>query len=124
MSDSQTSKPDSGEEIVSGETAVSDAAKQLTEKLIEYAGSDRAAFEKLFRNTESAVIDQYYNTSYDTFKEYGKSLIAIAAEYSNSVWFTALYYQIPKNYPTEKEQVDISVHDHDPRGRRLEDRME
>ena len=104
VSDSQTSKPDSGEEIVSGETAVPDAAKQLTEKLIEYAGSDRAAFEKLFRNTESAVIDQYYNTSYDAFKEYGKSLIAIAAEDGDAVWFTALYYQIPENYPAEKEK--------------------
>ena len=103
-SDSKTPKPDSGDVIVSGDTDIREAAQLLTDKLIEYAGNDRASFEKLFRNTESSVIDQYYNTSYDTFKEYGKSLIAIAAEYSNSVWFTALYYQIPKNYPTEKEQ--------------------
>lgn len=103
-SDSKTPKPDSGDVIVSGDTDIREAAQLLTDKLIEYAGNDRVSFEKLFRNTESSVIDQYYNTSYDTFKEYGKSLIAIAAEDGDSVWFTALYYQIPKNYPTEKEQ--------------------
>ena len=96
--------PSGSDVIVSGDTDIQDAAKQLTDKLIEYAGKDKKSFEKLFRNTESSVIDQYYTTSYDTFKEYGKSFIAIAAQDSDSVWFTALYYQIPKNYPAEKEQ--------------------
>ena len=104
-SDGDAAKPDSGEVIVSGDTAMEDAARILTDKLIEYAGKDKSAFEKLFRNTESAVIDQYYNTSYDTFKAYGKSLIAAAAQDSRSVWFTALYYQIPQNYPAEKEKA-------------------
>lgn len=92
------------ETIVSGDTDITDAAKLLCDKLIEYAGKDKAAFEKLFRNTDSSVIDQYYNTSYDKFKEYGKSLIAIAAQEDDSVWFTALYYQIPDGYPEVKEQ--------------------
>ena len=74
------------------------------DKLIEYAGKDKKAFAKLFRNTDDAVIDQYYSTSYDKFREYGKSLIAIAAQDGDSVWFTALYYQIPANYPAEKEK--------------------
>lgn len=95
---------DSKDVIVSSEADVKEAAKTLTDKLIAYAGNDRSAFEKLFRNTESAAVDQYYNTSYDTFKAYGKSLIAIAAEDGDSVWFTALYYQIPTNYPAEKEK--------------------
>lgn len=69
-----------------------------------YAGKDKKAFAKLFRNTDDAVIDQYYSTSYDKFREYGKSLIAIAAQDGDSVWFTALYYQIPANYPAEKEK--------------------
>lgn len=75
---------DSGDVIVSSEADVKEAAKTLTDKLIAYAGNDRNAFEKLFRNTESAAVDQYYNTSYDTFKAYGKSLIAIAAEDGDS----------------------------------------
>lgn len=83
---------------------ITEAAKQLTDKLIEYAGKDKKAFVKLFRNTDDAVIDQYYSTSYDKFREYGKSLIAIAAQGGDSVWFTALYYQIPANYPAEKEK--------------------
>ena len=83
---------------------ITEAAKQLTDKLIEYAGKDKKAFAKLFRNTDDAVIDQYYSTSYDKFREYGKSLIAIAAQDGDSVWFTALYYQIPANYPAEKEK--------------------
>lgn len=83
---------------------ITEAAKQLTDKLIEYAGKDKKAFAKLFRNTDDAVIDQYYSTSYDKFREYGKSLIAIGAQDSDSVWFTALYYQIPDNYPAEKEK--------------------
>lgn len=103
-SDNKTTKPDSGDVIVSGDTDIEEAAKILTDKLIEYTGKDKKSFEKLFRNTENTVVDQYYNTSYDTFKEYGKSLIAVAAQDSNSVWFTALYYQIPKNYPAEKEK--------------------
>lgn len=103
-SDNKTTKPDSGDVIVSGDTDIKDAAKQLTDKLIEYAGKDKNNFGKLFRNTESSVIDQYYNTSYDTFKKYEKSLIAIAAQNSDSVWFTALYYQIPANYPAENEK--------------------
>ena len=103
-SDNKTTKPDSGDVIVSGDTDIEEAAKILTDKLIEYAGKDKKSFEKLFRDTEGSVIDQYYTTSYDTFKEYGKSLIAIAAQDSDSVWFTALYYQIPKNYPAEKEK--------------------
>ena len=103
-SNDKLQKPDGGDVIVSGDTDTKEAAKILTDKLIEYAGKDKKSFEKLFRNTESSVIDQYYNTSYDTFKEYGKSLIAIAAEDSSSVWFTALYYQIPANYPAEKEK--------------------
>ncbi len=91
---------------VSGDTDIKEAAKILTDKLIEYAGNDKESFEKLFRNTESAVIDQYYNISYDAFKEYGNSLIAIAAQddSNNTVWFTALYCQLPKNYPSEKEK--------------------
>lgn len=83
---------------------ITEAAKQLTDKLIEYAGKDKKEFKKLFRNTDDAVIDQYYSTSYDKFREYGKSLIAVAAKDKDSVWFTALYYQIPENYPAEKEK--------------------
>ncbi len=83
---------------------ITEAAKQLTDKLIEYAGKDKKEFKKLFRNTDDSVIDQYYNTSYDKFREYGKSLIAVAAKDKDSVWFTALYYQIPQNYPAEKEK--------------------
>lgn len=83
---------------------ITEAAKQLTDKLIEYAGKDKKEFKKLFRNTDDSVIDQYYNTSYDKFREYGKSLIAVAAKDKDSVWFTALYYQIPENYPAEKEK--------------------
>ena len=83
---------------------ITEAAKQLTDKLIEYAGKDKKEFKKLFRNTDDSVIEQYYNTSYDKFREYGKSLIAVAAKDKDSVWFTALYYQIPENYPAEKEK--------------------
>ena len=83
---------------------ITEAAKQLTDKLIEYAGKDKKEFKKLFCNTDDSVIDQYYNTSYDKFREYGKSLIAVAAEDKDSVWFTAMYYQIPENYPAEKEK--------------------
>lgn len=83
---------------------ITEAAKQLSDKLIEYAGKDKKEFKKLFRNTDDSVIDQYYNTSYDKFREYGKSLIAVAAKDKDSVWFTALYYQIPENYPAEKEK--------------------
>lgn len=97
-------KPSGDDTKEKDDADITEAAKQLTDKLIEYAGKDKKEFKKLFRNTESSVIDQYYNTSYDTFKEYGKSLIAIAAEDSSSVWFTALYYQIPENYPAEKEK--------------------
>ena len=86
------------------DVSVEETAKQLTDKLIEYAGKDKKAFKKLFRNTDDAVIEQYYNTSFDKFREYGKSLIAIAAQDGDSVWFTALYYQIPANYPAEKEK--------------------
>jgi len=104
MSGNTSAKPAGDDIAVSGDTGIEEAARALTDKLIEYAGNDRTAFEKLFRNTESSVIDQYYNTSYDTFAEYGKSLIAIAAQDGDSVWFTALYYQIPENYPEEKER--------------------
>lgn len=104
VADSTDSKQDNKDVIVSGDTDIRKAAQTLTDKLIEYAGKDKKSFEKLFRNTESAVIEQYYNTSYDNFKKYDKSLIAIAAEDGDSVWFTALYYQIPKNYPSEKEK--------------------
>ena len=104
ISDNQPTTPDNNDVVVSGDTDIREAAQTLTDKLIEYAGNDRTNFEKLFRNTESSVIDQYYNTSYDTFKEYGKSLIAIAAEDENSVWFTALYYKLPENYPAEREK--------------------
>ena len=83
---------------------ITEAAKQLTDKLIEYAGKDKKAFAKLFHNTDDSVIEQYYNTSYDKFREYGKSLIAVAAQDGDSVWFTVLYYQIPENYPAEKEK--------------------
>lgn len=83
---------------------ITETVKQLTDKLIEYAGKDKKEFKKLFRNTDDSVIDQYYNTSYDKFREYGKSLIAVAAKDKDSVWFTALYYQIPENYPAEKEK--------------------
>ena len=102
--DGTDSKQDNKDVIVSGDTEIREAAQTLTDKLIEYAGKDKNSFEKLFRNTESSVIEQYYNTSYDNFKKYDKSLIAIAAEDGDSVWFTALYYQIPKNYPSEKEK--------------------
>lgn len=99
-----SSQPSGNETVVSGDTDITDAAKLLCDKLIEYAGNDRSAFEKLFRNTDSRIIDQYYNTSYDRFREYGKSLIAIAAQEGDSVWFTALYYHIPDGYPGVKEQ--------------------
>lgn len=102
--DGTDSKQDNKDVIVSGDTEIREAAQILTDKLIEYAGKDKKSFEKLFRNTESSVIEQYYNTSYDNFKKYDKSLIAIAAENGENVWFTALYYQIPKNYPSEKEK--------------------
>lgn len=104
VSDNKTTKPDSGDMIVSGDTDITEAAQILTDKLIEYAGKDKNSFEKLFRNTESTVIDQYYTTDYAKFREYGKSLIAIATQEGDSVWFTALYYQIPANYPAEREQ--------------------
>ncbi len=102
--DGTDSKQDNKDVIVSGDTEIREAAQTLTDKLIEYAGKDKKSFEKLFRNTESSVIEQYYNTSYDNFKKYDKSLIAVAAENGENVWFTALYYQIPKNYPSEKEK--------------------
>lgn len=102
--DGTDSKQGNKDVIVSGDTEIREAAQTLTDKLIEYAGKDKKSFEKLFRNTESSVIEQYYNTSYDNFKKYDKSLIAIAAENGENVWFTALYYQIPKNYPSEKEK--------------------
>ena len=86
------------------DASVEETAKQLTDKLIEYAGKDKTAFKKLFRNTDDEVIDQYYNTSYDKFREYGKCLIAVAAEDKTSVWFTALYYRIPDGYPEIKEE--------------------
>ena len=91
--------------IVSGDTNRTEAAQLLTDKLLEYAGKDRASFEKLFRNTESGVIDQYYNASYDAFKEYGQSLIAVAADDGDAVWFTALYYRLPANYPAQREDA-------------------
>lgn len=94
----------SGEVIVDRDVSPVDAASQLTARLIELAGKDRAAFEKLFRNTESSAVDQYYNQSYDSFRACEKSLIAIAAQDDSYVWFTALYYRIPAGYPAEKEQ--------------------
>lgn len=97
-------KPSGDDTKEKDDADITEAAKQLTDKLIEYAGKDKKAFAKLFRNTDDAVIDQYYSTSYDKFREYGKSLIAIAAQDGDSVWFTALYYQIPENYPAEKEK--------------------
>ena len=99
-----TTKPNGGDTTDNNNASAEEAAKQLTDKLIEYAGKDKKAFAKLFRNTDDAVINQYYSTSYDKFREYGKSLIAIAAQDGDSVWFTALYYQIPANYPAEKER--------------------
>ena len=99
-----TTKPNGGDTTDNNNASAEETAKQLTDKLIEYAGKDKKAFAKLFRNTDDAVIDQYYNTSLDKFREYGKSLIAVAAQDSNAVWFTALYYQIPANYPAEKEK--------------------
>lgn len=99
-----TTKPNGGDTKENDDSSIEETAKQLTDKLIEYAGKDKKAFAKLFRNTDDAVIDQYYNTSLDKFREYGKSLIAVAAQDSNAVWFTALYYQIPANYPAEKEK--------------------
>ena len=98
-----TVQPDAGE-AVSGETEIKEAARQLSDKLIQYAGNDREAFEKLFRGTDESVIDQYYNTSFEQFKEYDHCLIAIAAGDESYVWFTALYYHIPDGYPEEKEQ--------------------
>ena len=99
-----TAKPNDGDTTDNDDASVEEAAKQLTDKLIEYAGKDKKAFAKLFRNTDDSVIEQYYNTSYDKFREYGKSLIAVAAQDGDAVWFTALYYQIPANYPAEKEK--------------------
>ena len=99
-----TTKPSGGDSTVKDDASAEEAAKQLTDKLIEYAGKDKKEFKKLVRNTDDSVIDQYYNTSYDKFREYGKSLIAVAAKDKDSVWFTALYYQIPANYPAEKEK--------------------
>lgn len=99
-----TVKPNSGVTTDNDDASVEETAKQLTDKLIEYAGKDKAAFEKLFRNTDDSVIDQYYSTSYDKFREYGKCLIAVAAEDKTSVWFTALYYRIPDGYPEIKEE--------------------
>lgn len=99
-----TTKPNGGDTKENDDSSIEETAKQLTDKLIEYAGKDKKAFAKLFRNTDDAVIDQYYNTSLDKFREYGKSLIAVAAQDSNAVWFTALYYQTPANYPAEKEK--------------------
>lgn len=99
-----TTKPNGGDTKENDDSSIEETAKQLTDRLIEYAGKDKKAFAKLFRNTDDAVIDQYYNTSYNKFREYGKSLIAIAAQDGDSVWFTALYYQIPANYPAEKEK--------------------
>ena len=99
-----TTKPNGGDTKENNDSSIEETAKQLTDKLIEYAGKDKKAFKKLFRNTDDAVIDQYYSTSYDKFREYGKSLIAVAAKDKDSVWFTALYYQIPENYPAEKEK--------------------
>lgn len=99
-----TTKPSGGDSTVKDDASAEEAAKQLTDKLIEYAGKDKKEFKKLFRNTDDSVIDQYYNTSYDKFREYGKSLIAVAAKDKDSVWFTALYYQIPENYPADKEK--------------------
>lgn len=97
-------KPSGDDTKEKDDADITEAAKQLTDKLIEYAGKDKKEFKKLFRNTDDSVIDQYYNTSYDKFLEYGKSLIAVAAKDKDSVWFTALYYQIPENYPAEKEK--------------------
>lgn len=97
-------KPSGNDTKEKDDADITEAAKQLTDKLIEYAGKDKKEFKKLFRNTDDSVIDQYYNTSYDKFREYGKSLIAVAAKDKDSVWFTALYYQIPENYPAEKEK--------------------
>lgn len=97
-------KPSGDDTKEKDDADITEAAKQLTDKLIEYAGKDKKAFAKLFRNTDDAVIDQYYSTSYDKFREYGKSLIAIAAQDGDSVWFSALYYQIPANYPAEREK--------------------
>ena len=99
-----TAKPNDGDTKENDDSSIEETAKQLTDKLIEYAGKDKKEFKKLFRNTDDSVIDQYYNTSYDKFREYGKSLIAVAAKDKDSVWFTALYYQIPENYPAEKEK--------------------
>ena len=99
-----TTKPNGGDTKENDDSSIEETAKQLTDKLIEYAGKDKKEFKKLFRNTDDSVIDQYYNTSYDKFREYGKSLIAVAAKDKDSVWFTALYYQIPENYPAEKEK--------------------
>lgn len=97
-------KPSGDDTKEKDDADITEAEKQLTDKLIEYAGKDKKEFKKLFRNTDDSVIDQYYNTSYDKFREYGKSLIAVAAKDKDSVWFTALYYQIPENYPAEKEK--------------------
>lgn len=99
-----TTKPNGGDTKENNAASAEETAKQLTDKLIEYAGKDKKEFKKLFRNTDDSVIDQYYSTSYDKFREYGKSLIAVAAQDGDSVWFTALYYQIPENYPAEKEK--------------------
>ena len=97
-------KPSGDDTKEKDDADITEAAKQLTDKLIEYAGKDKKEFKKLFRNTDDSVIDQYYNTSYDKFREYGKSLIAVVAKDKDSVWFTALYYKIPENYPAEKEK--------------------
>ena len=95
--DGTDSKQDNKDVIISGNTEIREAAQTLTDKLIEYAWKDKKSFEKLFRNTESSVIEQYYNTSYDNFKKYDKSLIAIAAENAVMCKVTEIYTDINNN---------------------------
>lgn len=85
--------------------AVQRVAQKLMDRLMETAGTDREAFGQLFRNTEEAVIDQYYATDFDRFRSQAHSRILIAAQSERYVWFTALYYTIPKNYPKASEQT-------------------
>lgn len=52
-----TTKPNGGDTKENDDSSIEETAKQLTDKLIEYAGKDKKAFKKLFRNTDDAVID-------------------------------------------------------------------
>lgn len=101
-----TSAADGTGDVSSDNTAATDVkqvAQQLMNDMIANAGGDRSKFDSLFRNTDESEIDKYYNTSFEQFKNYDKSLVAIAAQNDRYVWFTVLYYSIPADYPAQNE---------------------